>query len=837
MSDNEYRIVKGLPINRTFKGLLRISPTGPVPDQFDVLTDELTAVSDSAGNDSGVTLSLTRMGSSNTVLWGDTQVVGALDEAAAPGAPGLTVAVPSNFTAPLSVDAGSTFTVDASGVSATGGVVSIGTGSSSLRLSGSAASLEGGVVTLRGAVSVKGGAADALSVSIASVFTGGAAFRGGLAVEGGTLSVRPAAIELSSAATASIVDPSGGRSALPVSRPEAAQFLLADANRDWRLTSFPDAFEEQFARCVTKYRGALLPYTLFDVKWSDKFLADGTNWLLSTPEERWYSADDYPRAWNRLVEGYAASTAQEETIPLNAPLAEDRTVFPPDVPEPGTPAPAPSSVEASYRVDPNGMRIVYTRGASERDNSAEWWSRLLEANGTSWYYVIDAERRRFLLPRTRDAVLQFGDGSRVPGAAGVDSWSPEAPNGRWVRASLPDVTGTVYVRGNAASFEDARGAFKPTAAYVGERWGCWSNYGAEGVGPRIDDGAFPQFSLTLVENLASANWNGNATARVTWNRADFIAESVYPLVFGIPMPESAKLCSQTTAANRTELLFDARSQNPVYGRGSDAMRSQSLNRPSSSGAWLPWDGEGGAVDPASDDPNLVQPKAVAGLLYFYVGEGAAELVEPYRVDPKPSPDPIPTPEPPQPQPEPEPEPLDPRSLLPVGSVVAYAGRVVPEGWLPCDGASLRVDDYPDLYAQLGDIHGEAPAGRFRVPDLTGVFVKGAASADAVGVREDAYAPNIVGEFPGVGCWLSTRYIEDPDMGFGGAFALSEYSRGQKTPLHDPDRGRDWWQNGINNGDTFAFDASRCSAVYKEGAETLAPANCALYYIIKARHVL
>ena len=33
----------------------------------------------------------------------------------------------------------------------------------------------------------------------------------------------------------------------------------------------------------------------------------------------------------------------------------------------------------------------------------------------------------------------------------------------------------------------------------------------------------------------------------------------------------------------------------------------------------------------------------------------------------------------------------------VGTIVPYAGSVVPNGWLLCDGSELRISDYLTLY--------------------------------------------------------------------------------------------------------------------------------------------
>ena len=37
------------------------------------------------------------------------------------------------------------------------------------------------------------------------------------------------------------------------------------------------------------------------------------------------------------------------------------------------------------------------------------------------------------------------------------------------------------------------------------------------------------------------------------------------------------------------------------------------------------------------------------------------------------------------------------TLVPVGSVIAYAGEVSPNGWLLCDGEQYSNQVYPELY--------------------------------------------------------------------------------------------------------------------------------------------
>jgi hypothetical protein len=68
--------------------------------------------------------------------------------------------------------------------------------------------------------------------------------------------------------------------------------------------------------------------------------------------------------------------------------------------------------------------------------------------------------------------------------------------------------------------------------------------------------------------------------------------------------------------------------------------------------------------------------------------------------------------------------------VPVGTVAAFTGEQVPEGWLLCDGRALRRRDWPALYAVLGTSHGAGvseagiPAGDFNLPDYRGRFLRG-----------------------------------------------------------------------------------------------------------------
>lgn len=64
-------------------------------------------------------------------------------------------------------------------------------------------------------------------------------------------------------------------------------------------------------------------------------------------------------------------------------------------------------------------------------------------------------------------------------------------------------------------------------------------------------------------------------------------------------------------------------------------------------------------------------------------------------------------------------------LMPVGSVIAYAGATIPEGWLLCDGRYVSRTEYADLYAALGNAWGSGNSPTtFNLPDMRGQFLRG-----------------------------------------------------------------------------------------------------------------
>ena len=89
------------------------------------------------------------------------------------------------------------------------------------------------------------------------------------------------------------------------------------------------------------------------------------------------------------------------------------------------------------------------------------------------------------------------------------------------------------------------------------------------------------------------------------------------------------------------------------------------------------------------------------------------------------------------------------TLVPVGTVAAYAGSAAPDGWLMCNGAEVSRSTYATLFMSIGTAHGTGNgATTFHLPDYRGRFLRG---VDGVSGRDpDAQARTAMGQNGNVG---------------------------------------------------------------------------------------
>lgn len=143
------------------------------------------------------------------------------------------------------------------------------------------------------------------------------------------------------------------------------------------------------------------------------------------------------------------------------------------------------------------------------------------------------------------------------------------------------------------------------------------------------------------------------------------------------------------------------------------------------------------------------------------------------------------------------------ALIPPGTIIHYAGRTVPSGWLICNGANVSRTDYAALFAAIGTTYGAGNGSTtFGLPNLNGRFLEGTTSTSEVGTYKSAGLPNITGSFTSHGNTGSMQTTE-------------AFTNGQ-TGVHSN-------SGGASDGRHVYMDANRCSYVYGSAISVQPPA--------------
>lgn len=64
-----------------------------------------------------------------------------------------------------------------------------------------------------------------------------------------------------------------------------------------------------------------------------------------------------------------------------------------------------------------------------------------------------------------------------------------------------------------------------------------------------------------------------------------------------------------------------------------------------------------------------------------------------------------------------------KDIVPIGSILAFPSKKVPNGYLPCEGQEISIQLYPELYDIIGHTWGGSK-NTFCLPDLQGQFIRG-----------------------------------------------------------------------------------------------------------------
>lgn len=147
------------------------------------------------------------------------------------------------------------------------------------------------------------------------------------------------------------------------------------------------------------------------------------------------------------------------------------------------------------------------------------------------------------------------------------------------------------------------------------------------------------------------------------------------------------------------------------------------------------------------------------------------------------------------------------ALIPPGTIIHYAGRTVPSGWLICNGANVSRTDYAALFAAIGTIYGAGNGSTtFGLPNLNGRFFEGTTYTSSVGTYHSAGLPNITGSFTSHG-------------NTGSMVTTGPFTNGGPR-IHSN-------SGGAEDGRTVYMDANRCSSLYGTTGTVQPPSMAAL----------
>ena len=151
--------------------------------------------------------------------------------------------------------------------------------------------------------------------------------------------------------------------------------------------------------------------------------------------------------------------------------------------------------------------------------------------------------------------------------------------------------------------------------------------------------------------------------------------------------------------------------------------------------------------------------------------------------------------------------------FPPGSMIAFAGKAIPEGWLLCNGALVSRTTYAKLFAAIGTAWGAGDGSTtFKLPDADGRVMQGVTDVGRIGKYLESSLPNITGT-------LSTNMVTKNMTATG---AINQVISDVPYPSSAEQNGR----IGL-----LSLDAKRVSTVYGKSA-TVQPAALQTLIIIK-----
>ena len=183
--------------------------------------------------------------------------------------------------------------------------------------------------------------------------------------------------------------------------------------------------------------------------------------------------------------------------------------------------------------------------------------------------------------------------------------------------------------------------------------------------------------------------------------------------------------------------------------------------------------------------------------------------------------------------------------VPVGTVVAYMGNTVPDGWLIADGRPLQRSDFRALYEAIGTVHGAGYQGAnrvadFNLPDLRGQFLRGVDRSDTGAPSGRDQAADRRAAAPGGNTGMAVGTVEAaatqmPQNKFAAAPNGRHSHEYTHTPiLENQGHGEHYWHLARHLERLRTSEDGEHGHTITGGDRETRPTNVAVYWIICTR---
>lgn len=178
-----------------------------------------------------------------------------------------------------------------------------------------------------------------------------------------------------------------------------------------------------------------------------------------------------------------------------------------------------------------------------------------------------------------------------------------------------------------------------------------------------------------------------------------------------------------------------------------------------------------------------------------------------------------------------------RRVAPVGTIVAFGGSQIPQGWHLCDGSPIdrkKQPDFDPLFKAIGYAWGGS-GDTFNLPDLRGMFLRGVAHGSVLDPDRDRRktAASAASDAVGSTQTFSTARPQTPFVTGGQSQTHNHEIHGGNRTNHvgnDASKGRDM---GMNNSFSLGnADRDHTHTIVSGGDQETRPVNAYVEFIIK-----